>query len=57
MSGSACGWLPDARYRQHAFIPSVGGKMFYMSAGVIGAWANVRYTGVVFQYVGSNLNN
>ena len=39
------GWLPDARYRQHAFILSDGGKMFYMSVGVIGAWANVRCTG------------
>ena len=50
MSRSTRGWLPDACYRQQAFIPSDGGKMFYMSVGVIGAWANVRCTGDVCQY-------
>ena len=45
VSGSARGWLSDARYRQQAFIPSDGGKMFYMSVWVIGPWANVRCTG------------
>ena len=52
MSGSARGWLPDARYRQHAFIPSAGGKnVLYECRGtVIGAWASVRCTGVVCQY-------
>ena len=51
-SGSARGWLPDARYRQRAFVPSDGGKMFCMSVGVYGAgaWATVRCTGVIRQY-------
>ena len=49
-SGSARGWLPDARYRQRVFVTSDGGKMFCMSVGVYGARATVRCTGVVRQY-------